>query len=379
MIPLQEIVTSDRSISPSHSSETNSILSINNYRNIRHPPSSSSSSQLKQRLIFFPIVFFYLGIPFFLWAKYLSCAYTNTYMKNSIVPITVFFFSMTMTCYFFASFTSPVQTNVNKFFDSSNDVSSIDKSQPGKELKSLNAADWVDCEFCKSKKFIRASHCRQCNKCVLMRDHHCPWIANCVGFQNIQYFANFLTWMLISGAFYIYIFVKCMWYYSELSKIEENGLTTTVKVINWIMFVLVLLFYLNIIGLLSRVYNNIYNNKMFYERTKDFTIEEYSFICSSNNTRKNYNEHNVGYMSHFYYLMGPTIFHYFLPIPKGFHFVLNEDCPVFQRNKQPSNIEMVKYLAKANPEYTKILNSPENEPEFFIGLAHKHYDGKEII
>ena len=29
--------------------------------------------------------------------------------------------------------------------------------------------------------------------------------------------------------------------------------------------------------------------------------------------------------------------------------------------------------------YTKILNSPENEPEFFIGLAHKHYDGKEII
>ena len=110
-----------------------------------------------------------------------------------------------------------------------------------------------------------------------MRDHHCPWIENCVGFQNIQYFANFLTWMLISGTFYIYIFVKCMWYYSELSKIEENGLTTTVKVINWIMFVLVLLFYLNIIGLLSRVYNNIYNNKMFYERTKDFTIEEYSF------------------------------------------------------------------------------------------------------
>ena len=118
---------------------------------------------------------------------------------------------------------------------------------------------------------------------------------------------------------------------------------------------------------------------MFYETMKDFRVEEYSILCGSDNRRRSYNEYNVGYMSHFYYLMGPTIFHYVLPIPKGFHFVLNEDCPVFLKNKQPSNLEMVKYLSRANQEYAKILNSPENEPEYFIGLAHKHYDGKEVV
>lgn len=379
MIPLKDIITSDRSINPSISTETNSILTIDDYRNISHQKKSSSSSQLKQRLIFGPIVIIYIGVPCILWAKYLSCAYTNQFIKDSIVYITIFFFSMLTICYLFAAFTSPTQTNVNKFFDSSNDVSNIDKSQPGKELKSLNAADWGDCEFCKGKKFIRSSHCRQCNKCILMRDHHCPWIANCVGFQNIQYFVNFLMWLLIGGVFYIYIFIKFIWYYDELSQIKENGLTSGIKIINWITFIFALMFIINIIGLTSKIYTNIYNNKMFYERTKDFSIEEYSCCCHSNNLKRNYNEHNIGYMSHFYYLIGPTIFHYILPIPKGFHYVLNEDCPIFQRNKQPSNLELVKYLAKKNKEYTRFLNSPENEPDYFIQLSHKHYDGKDII
>lgn len=376
MIPLQDIVSTDRSVIPTLSTETNPILSINNFRNYQH---SSSSSQFKQRLIFFPFVTLYLGIPFFLWYKYLSCAYTNPFIKDSILYITIFLFSMIMLCYFSAALTSPTQSNVNQFFDSSNDVSNIDKSKPGRELKSLNADEWGDCEYCKSKKFIRASHCRQCNKCILMRDHHCIWIANCVGFQNIQYFVNLLTWLLFTGFIYIYIFIKCMWYYSDLSKIKENGLTSTVAVINWIAFIFVVLFMMNLLGMIYRIYNNIYNNKMFYERTRDFSIEEYSCLCSVDNRQKNYNEHNIGFMSHFYYLIGPTIFHYILPISKGFHYILNEDCPVFRKNKQPSSLEMIKYLSGSEKKYVQMLVSKENEPNFFIELSHKHYEGKDII
>ena len=118
---------------------------------------------------------------------------------------------------------------------------------------------------------------------------------------------------------------------------------------------------------------------MFYERTRDFSIEEYSCLCSVDNRQKNYNEHNIGFMSHFYYLIGPTIFHYILPISKGFHYVLNEDCPVFRKNKQPSSLEMIKYLSGSEKKYVQMLVSKENEPNFFIELSHKHYEGKDII
>ena len=44
------------------------------------------------------------------------------------------------------------------------------------------------CQRCLRTKPDRCHHCSQCNRCVLKMDHHCPWVANCVGFQNQKYF-----------------------------------------------------------------------------------------------------------------------------------------------------------------------------------------------
>ncbi|CAJ1344789.1 unnamed protein product [Effrenium voratum] len=44
------------------------------------------------------------------------------------------------------------------------------------------------CSKCSKYKPDRCHHCRICNSCILRMDHHCPWIANCVGFRNHKYF-----------------------------------------------------------------------------------------------------------------------------------------------------------------------------------------------
>ena len=64
------------------------------------------------------------------------------------------------------------------------------------------------CSKCLMIKPARCHHCRLCNRCVLKMDHHCPWIANCVGFNNHKYFMNMLLYSSL-----ILIFVSCT--YSE--------------------------------------------------------------------------------------------------------------------------------------------------------------------
>jgi palmitoyltransferase len=38
------------------------------------------------------------------------------------------------------------------------------------------------CPFCNCAKFPRSRHCDICKRCVLVFDHHCPWINNCVSY-----------------------------------------------------------------------------------------------------------------------------------------------------------------------------------------------------
>lgn len=52
--------------------------------------------------------------------------------------------------------------------------------------------DEIFCKKCNNPRPPRAHHCRVCNKCTLKMDHHCPWIANCVGYYNQKNFYQFL-------------------------------------------------------------------------------------------------------------------------------------------------------------------------------------------
>jgi len=55
----------------------------------------------------------------------------------------------------------------------------------------------LKCDKCNGYKPARAHHCSICNRCVLRMDHHCPWVANCVGYNNVAYFGRFLGYVTI--------------------------------------------------------------------------------------------------------------------------------------------------------------------------------------
>lgn len=53
------------------------------------------------------------------------------------------------------------------------------------------------CDKCEAVKPDRSHHCSVCGMCVLKMDHHCPWVNNCVAFNNYKFFLLFLGYALI--------------------------------------------------------------------------------------------------------------------------------------------------------------------------------------
>lgn len=57
----------------------------------------------------------------------------------------------------------------------------------------LRAQGYRWCTTCKIVRPPRASHCPDCDNCVMRFDHHCPFVNNCVGQRNYIYFFGFTT------------------------------------------------------------------------------------------------------------------------------------------------------------------------------------------
>jgi len=60
------------------------------------------------------------------------------------------------------------------------------------------------CGTCHIYRSLRASHCSDCDNCVLDFDHHCPWVGTCIARRNYKWFVLFIN---SSTLLCLYVFI----------------------------------------------------------------------------------------------------------------------------------------------------------------------------
>ncbi|GAQ87048.1 hypothetical protein KFL_003280020 [Klebsormidium nitens] len=87
------------------------------------------------------------------------------------------------------------------------------------EVKSDGGARF--CSKCQAYKPPRCHHCRICKACVLRMDHHCVWIANCVGQHNYHPFFLFVLYFLVGCAYALYLLINQL--LQDIDSLEDTA------------------------------------------------------------------------------------------------------------------------------------------------------------
>jgi len=75
------------------------------------------------------------------------------------------------------------------------------------------------CYSCNIYRPPRAVHCGDCDACVSVMDHHCPFVSNCIGSRNYGLFVTFIFYLLLNS---IMVFVDSVCELARRTKETEG-------------------------------------------------------------------------------------------------------------------------------------------------------------
>lgn len=85
------------------------------------------------------------------------------------------------------------------------------KNPPQKVIKNV-AFNLTYCTTCKLVRDIRTFHCNRCGMCIERHDHHCGFVSNCIGKDNLNKFFYFICATTLHSGFVsiisLYTFIK---------------------------------------------------------------------------------------------------------------------------------------------------------------------------
>ena len=163
-------------------------------------------------LIILPLLF-PLGLAYIILQLYYELNYIPYYENKDIFGylLSLFFYGfviLTIINLLLCSFTNPGEPTKDwsnnhlnyAAFTTAKIQSSFLAENPNIVLdQGLDHERYPYCDKCKLVTPPDTNHCNLCNKCTLRLDHHCPWVANCIGYRNQKYFILFCLYGGISS------------------------------------------------------------------------------------------------------------------------------------------------------------------------------------
>ncbi|XP_052076130.1 uncharacterized protein LOC127714155 isoform X1 [Mytilus californianus] len=158
------------------------------------------------------ILFFMVNVLCWGYPMYIIKCLPYTWYDLMILHIIFFILNIIMWfSLFHASTTDPgyLPRNVPEYDLAIKQVAHFDEWKQGENPLSRL------CHTCRLVKPLRSKHCRVCNRCIKVFDHHCPYIYNCVGYKNRVTFISFVTCVGMLGPICMFLSVYTINNYME--------------------------------------------------------------------------------------------------------------------------------------------------------------------
>lgn len=116
---------------------------------------------------------------------------------SGAVTLSLFLFTVNLWSLWATAFTDPgIYIRRLLFPEESSELSMLSPNRDPNFAKNYHY-----CTVCGIFRHPRARHCKYCNNCVDVFDHHCPWTGTCIGYRNYTTFFIFISSLFLAATY----------------------------------------------------------------------------------------------------------------------------------------------------------------------------------